>query len=485
MKYLSATEIARQINAGQLTSTAITEHYLNRIENYNPKLNAFVDLYPDTARLAAKQRDQQKDDQPGPLHGVPISVKECYQVKDTRTTLNYPPLRNLVADSTSLLVQRLLDAGAVLLGKTNVPTLLADAQTFGPIYPRANNPYDLSRTPGGSTGGGAAALAADLCALELGSDIGGSIRNPAHHCGLFGLKPTENGHHLDGHIPPLPDLDLGLSVMNCTGPLARTAEDLALAHKVLFAPDWQQRLYLPIAREQNLSPDLSGYRFGFLTSIIGVQPGKAASKAMKDTRAKLEAAGAEVTDFRLDDQLVRESLTLWIELFGYAMGQTLKMPYRRLLYWQYRKLLKSSACLPSAHALKALKTGLTLNFKSFSRALKRRQELVTEAMRQQQSVDIVVSPTTLGPAFPHNSARHTIEMDGQNIPYVDYCFPFVNFFSLTGQPVVTVPTGTAKTGLPIGLCFSAAHHQDQTLLHLAKLLEDQGFAFHAPNFGND
>ncbi|MFC7158952.1 amidase family protein [Pseudidiomarina halophila] len=204
MKYLSATEIARQINAGQLTSTAITEHYLNRIENYNPKLNAFVDLYPDTARLAAKQRDQQKDDQPGPLHGVPISVKECYQVKDTRTTLNYPPLRNLVADSTSLLVQRLLDAGAVLLGKTNVPTLLADAQTFGPIYPRANNPYDLSRTPGGSTGGGAAALAADLCALELGSDIGGSIRNPAHHCGLFGLKPTENGHHLDGHIPPFP-----------------------------------------------------------------------------------------------------------------------------------------------------------------------------------------------------------------------------------------------------------------------------------------
>ncbi|MDN7125449.1 amidase [Pseudidiomarina terrestris] len=486
MKYMSATTIASQTASGELSSTAITDYYLGRIDNYNPQLNAFVDIFAEQARYTAKLRDQQqREDKPvGVLHGVPVSVKECYQIKDTKTTLNYQGLRNYVSDSTSLLVQRLVDAGAVVLGKTNVPSLLADAQTFGPIYPTCNNPYALDRTPGGSTGGGAAALAADLCALEIGSDIGGSIRNPAHNCGLFGFKPTENGHHLDGHIPPLPHLDLGLSVMNCTGPLARSAVDLELAYNVLFAPDWEQRLYLPIAREQKTPDDLSGYSFGFVDNMAGVQPGSEVRNAMQRTRDKLIAAGAEVNDIRIDQELAREALVLWVELFGYAMGQTLRLPVRKLLYWQYRHLFKRSS-LPADQALKALSSGLSLNFKAFSRALKRRQEIVTEALRQQKSVDIIVSPTTLGPAFPHNKDHKAVMLDGEKIPYVDFCFPFVNFFSLTGQPVVTVPTGLTESGLPVGLCFAAAHHQDQTLLHLAQLMEKQGFTFQPPDFGKD
>ncbi|MGQ4277300.1 amidase [Pseudidiomarina sp. E22-M8] len=481
MKYLPATEIARQINSGQLSSAVITEHYLSRIEQYNPQLNAFVDVYADTARAAATQRDQQPRDQFGPLHGVPISVKECYQVKDTRTTLNYPPLRNFVADSTSFLVQRLVDAGAILLGKTNVPTLLADAQTFGPLYPTCNNPHDLNRTPGGSTGGGAAALAADMCALELGSDIGGSIRNPSHFCGLYGLKPTENGHPNDGHTPPFPSQQLGFSIMNSTGPLARSAADLKLAYDVLYAPDWQQRLYLPLEGTQAIKSNLAEYRFGYLNNLMGLQGGQAVSKAMQATKNKLELAGAEVRAVAIDHKLARELLTLWVELFGFSVGQTLSWPIRKLFYWQFRGLLKNSS-LP---ATTALKTGLSLDFKAYSRALKRRQELVTEVQRCYSGVDVVISPTCLGPAFPHNPKHKAIALDGDQIPYVDYCFPYVALNNLTGQPVLTVPTGAGTQDLPIGLSFAAAHHQDQTLLHLAKLLEHHGFVFHAPNFGND
>ncbi|CAB0150783.1 Acylamidase [Pseudidiomarina piscicola] len=480
MKYLSATTIAQQIKSGQLSSLAITEHYLQRIGAQNGQLHAFVEVFSESALATAKQRDSEPSR--GPLHGVPISIKECYQLAGSRTTLNYPPLRNAVAQSTSLLVQRLIAAGAVIVGKTNVPTLLADAQTFGPIYPTCNNPHALERTPGGSTGGGAAALAADLCALELGSDIGGSIRNPANFCGLFGFKPTENGHPLDGHVPPLPELDLGMSVMNCTGPLARSAADLALAYDVLYAPDWQQRLYLPVAQEQKLAGSLADYRFGFVDNIAGLRPGSAVSKALAHCKQALAATGAEVSDLTIDEHLAREVLILWIELFGYAMGQTLSLPVRKLLYWQYRSLLKRSS-LPSERTLKAFKTGLRLNLRTFSQALKRRQQLVTEVRRQQAQVDIIVSPTNLGPAFPHNPKHQSIALDGEQVPYVDYCFPFVNFYSLTGQPVLTIPTGRTGQGLPVGLSFAAAHHQDQTLLHLGGLLEQQGFHFHAPDKG--
>lgn len=159
MNYLTASDIARAIAANEFSSAAVTEHYLQRIEQHNSQLNAYVDVYRKQAMAQAQQRDQVSGAR-GPLHGVPVSIKECYLYEGTPTTLNYPPLKNYVGKQTSPLVQRLIDAGAVILGKTNVPQLLADSQTFGPLYPTANNPFDLRRTPGGSTGGGAAALAA-------------------------------------------------------------------------------------------------------------------------------------------------------------------------------------------------------------------------------------------------------------------------------------------------------------------------------------
>lgn len=440
-----------------------------RIAKLNPKLNAFVELFYEQALKTAKQCDQ--SDTKGPLHGVPISIKECYQLAGTATTINYTPLRNYRAETTSPLVQRLIDAGAVIVGKTNVPTLLADAQTFGPLYPTANNPYDLTRTPGGSTGGGAAALAAGLVDIELGSDIGGSIRNPAHFCGLYSIKPTENGHAHDGHIPPLPDHDVGLHFMNSTGPLARSATQLKTAYDVLYQPDWQRRFYLPIARPQVTPDSLAGYRFGYIDSFLGLGPGQDVTRALEKTIGDLREKGASVEKITLDPHLARKLLTLWVELFGFVMGQTLSWPVRKLIYWQYSKLLKRSS-LP---ATKALKSGLSLNLKRLSAALKERDEVIAEINRLYAQVDVVISPTSLGPAFPHNHKHESILLDGEAVPYVDYCFPFVMLYNLTGQPVLNVPTGLTESGLPVGLSFAAAHHQEPTLLHLAQLLEAEGY----------
>ncbi|MGI0153201.1 amidase [Pseudidiomarina sp. WS423] len=465
MNYLSATTIANAIQAGDLTSTAITEHYLTRIEQHNPKLNAFIDTYRSQALVQAKQRDDNAN-RLGPLHGVPISIKECFLYQGTATTLNYPPLKNYQGSQTSPLVQRLLDAGAVILGKTNVPQLLADSQTFGPLYPTANNPFDVTRTPGGSTGGGAAALAADLCALELGSDIGGSIRNPAAYCGLFGLKPTENGHSHDGHVPPLPEHKLGFSVMNCTGPLARAPEDLELAYRVLY-PDQQLKLE---------GRPLSGYTFGYFDNFHGLTAGQSVQLGLGKLKQLLVAQGATLKPVTIDKQLAAQVMELWAELFGFSIAQNLPWLIRKIFYMKFRPALRDS----SLTLIPALKRGLSLDFKHLSRALYRRREVIAELNRSFAACDAVLSPTALGPAFQHNHQHQRIALDGEQIPYMDYCFPFVALYNLSGQPVLTVPSGCDELGLPIGISISAPHHHEGRLLHIGHLLAQNGVRFSPP-----
>ena len=206
MIYKGASEHAQAIRNGACKITDLLEVYGNQIKKHNDKINAIVIDNIEAARESARllENQLQEGKELGPLYGVPVTVKEAFNMKGLKTTVNYPRLKDYVPQEDSIFVKRLYEAGAIILGKTNVPMLLSDSQTFGPLYPTCNNPYDITRTPGGSTGGGAAAVAAGMTTFELGSDIGGSIRNPSHYCGLFGLKPTQNAHHQDGHIPPLP-----------------------------------------------------------------------------------------------------------------------------------------------------------------------------------------------------------------------------------------------------------------------------------------
>ena len=213
--FLSATALAQQIRNGETTSVALLEHYLERVDRYNPELNAIVVDMREEALVAAKAADAAvaRGDALGPLHGVPMTAKESYGVAGTPTTFGNPAWADNVVDRDSVPVQRLKDAGVVLFGKTNVPLALADFQSYNDVYGTTNNPYDHSRGPGGSSGGSAAALAAGLTGFEIGSDIGGSIRNPAHFCGVFGHKPTWNllwmyGHSGPGDIRSMPDLSV-------------------------------------------------------------------------------------------------------------------------------------------------------------------------------------------------------------------------------------------------------------------------------------
>src|SRR3984893_13914210 len=234
--FWSAKRLARHIRRRKIGCLELLDHYLARVERHNSSLNAIIvtDIPAARKRAEAADRALKKGDVWGPLHGLPITVKESYDVCGLPTTWGLTELKGNIAKQNAVVIDRLLGAGVVLFGKSNVPRLLADWQSFNDIYGTTNNPWDLKRSPGGSSGGAAAALAAGLTGLESGSDIGGSIRNPAHFCGVYGHKPTYGLVPLRGHAQPGVVADADISVV---GPLGRSADDLALALGVMAGPD--------------------------------------------------------------------------------------------------------------------------------------------------------------------------------------------------------------------------------------------------------
>ena len=233
--HLPAYELANKIKNKEISSLELTQHFIDRIEKYDNKINAVVVRTFEDAIEAAKKADEaiSKQDSLGPLHGIPMTIKESYNIQGQCTSWGIPDYKGNIAKEDGLAVKRLKKAGAHFLGKTNVPMNLADFQSYNDIYGITGNPWDLKKTPGGSSGGSAAALAAGFCSLEAGSDIGGSIRNPAHYCGVFGHKPSHGIIPSSGHelIPNVPEPDLSVC-----GPLARSAKDLEIALDVMAGP---------------------------------------------------------------------------------------------------------------------------------------------------------------------------------------------------------------------------------------------------------
>src|SRR4051794_9570520 len=245
LHYKSASELGRMIRRKKIGCLELLDHFLARVEKYNPQLNAIIWMDTDRARKRAKAADAalKKGKRFGPLHGVPMTIKESYQVAGTPSTWGSPAMKN-VSDATAVSAQRMIDAGVTPFGKTNVPLMLADWQSYNAVYGVTRNPWDRDRTPGGSSGGSAAALSAGLTGIDAGSDIGSSIRNPAHFCGVFGHKPTfglvtYRGQALPGGVAP-PDISV-------LGPLARSAQDLDVALDIMAGHDPDDGGYLKVA----------------------------------------------------------------------------------------------------------------------------------------------------------------------------------------------------------------------------------------------
>jgi amidase len=475
--FRSAKQLAADIRRKKIGSLELLDLYLSRVEKYDRGLNAIVVRDFDGARQRAKAADRAlaRGKALGPLHGVPMTIKESYDVAGLPTTWGVPALRDNIAAKNAVVVDRLLGAGAILFGKTNVPLYLADWQSFNAIHGTTNNPWDLARAPGGSSGGSAAALAAGLTGLEAGSDIGSSIRNPAHFCGVFGHKPTwgivpRHGQALPGQVAPV-DIDV-------VGPLARSADDLVLALSVMAGPDaidgagWALRLRPPRQKR------LRDYRVALMLDA----PEGRVDRQVQD---RLQALGDFLGRQRatVDDRArpaidTAEAGRVYIRLLRAATSA-------RQTDAEFEANVGLARALPpddDGYRARMLRASVQPH-RDWLAANEARHRMRLAWAEFFTRYDLLLCPVAGTAAIPHDQAgeRHerTVVVNGARVPVTDHLF-WAGYSGAFFLPSSAAPCGFTPAGLPVGVQIIGPQYGDLTCLAFARLLEREFQAFVPP-----
>lgn len=464
--YRSACELAQLIREKKATSTEIVREHLTRIKERNGELNAFVEVFEDEALAAAAERDRQAEAGKflGPLHGVPVSIKEQFWIKGKRSTINATMHRDFVAPEDAVIVNRIRESGAVLLGHTNVPRFLLDYQVCGDVYPEGKNPYNTDYTPGGSTGGGAAAVAAGFSPLELGGDLGGSIRVPSNFCGLYGLKPTERTVPLHGNVPLPGNFHTFIVHMTQAGPLARTLEDIEILWKVIVGPHESDRNTARIEWLAPVKTSLSEYKVAWVDGWPDYPVSKQVSGAIREFVGKLELQGCKLENRGPDGNLHDESLNLWAGILPYIIAQGAP--------WFVRRLLKMDVLSKAFKGAKKYRKNFDKAFRMsanhYGEMMLRRNLLVSGWEQFFHKYDFLICPGGFGPAFPRTKVGSRLRYDGTEMIYSDYLWPFVACFNASGHPALSVTLGLGKEGLPLGVQIVGPYWSEPELIAFAK-----------------
>jgi amidase len=479
LDFATALQAAEAIRAKKISSVELTERMFARIDHYNPQLNVFAYQLREDALAQAKKADaalaqgKASGQSLGVFHGVPITVKESFAVAGHPCTWGFPPLRDSKAPQNSSVVNRLLsNAGAVLLGATNVPVALADWQSYNSIYGQTNNPWDVKRSPGGSSGGSAAGLAAGLGYLSVGSDIGGSIRVPAHFCGLFGHKPTLDLVSMQGHIPGgnpgLPDFSTLLAV---GGPLARSASDLLAALKVLGGPaGWDAKAWkwqMPEPRARNLKD----FRVGYVIDDPIAPPTPEVKALLENVIEKLGRAGAKMKPGWPEGLKPAELLANYkfmLEAFFYSTAPPEEQERERKAF---------------PDSLTAKRSGALSSFADWQQQNFRRLAYRAQWQAYFDQVDVFLSPVAFTTAFPHDHSepqdQRTIATSAGPRHYMDM-LNWIAPATLTGCPATVAPVGRTPQGLPVGIQIMGPFWEDATPITFADLLSKELGGFTAP-----
>ncbi|NUT98106.1 MAG: amidase, partial [Saccharothrix sp.] len=469
--FTSAVDLVAAMRAGAVTSVELTEEAIARIERCDEVVNAICVPDFERARAAAHGADRARArGEDRPLLGVPVTVKESYNVAGLPTTWGMPPHRDYVPVEDAVQVSRLKAAGAVVLGKTNVPLGLQDIQSFNEIYGTTTNPWDHGRTAGGSSGGSAAALASGFGALSIGSDIAGSLRTPAHFCGVYAHKPTLGLAASRGMVPPsepaLP-VDLDLAVV---GPMARTARDLTLLLDVMAGPDplthgVAHRLALPPARHDQLR----GFRVLVLDEHPLIPTGSAVRAGVNRVADALVDGGARVERHSPLLPDLTEAAALYMQLLISGSVARFPMDSEEQVRAQVAGLGVDDRSLDAVR-LRAL----LFSHRDWMEANNRRESHRHGWRRLFTEFDAVVCPITPTPAFPHdhhpNPLERHIDIDGVKHPYFDQLV-WAGLATMPGLPATAVPAGRSPEGLPVGVQLIGPMSEDRTPLRLAELLE--------------
>jgi amidase len=464
--YASAHELARFIREGQATSVDIVKEHVARIKDRNGALNAVVALFEEEALATAAERDRQAREGKflGPLHGVPVTIKEQFWIQGKRSTINAKMHKDFIAPEDAVVVDRIRKSGAVILGHTNVPRFLVDYQVCGDIYPEGKNPYNTDCTPGGSTGGGAAAVAAGFSPLELGGDLGGSIRLPSNFCGLYGLKPTEKTVPLHGNIPLPKNARTYIVHMTQAGPLARTLEDIEILWKVIVGPHESDRDIPRIEWRASAKKSLSGYKIAWVDGWPDHPVSGQVSGAIKGLVGKLEQHGCRVENRSPERNLHEESLNLWMGIFPYMIAQGVP--------WFVRPFLKMDL---NSKVLKGVKKhrkefdkAFRMSANHYGEMMLRRSIAVSGWERFFADYDFLICPSSFGPAFARTQPGSKLRYEGTEMIYSDYAWPFVACFNASGHPALNIPLGLGKEGLPLGVQIVGPYWSEPEIIAFAK-----------------
>jgi Asp-tRNA(Asn)/Glu-tRNA(Gln) amidotransferase A subunit family amidase len=462
---LSAREIAARIRRKEVSPVEVARAHLDRIERRNPKLNAFVDCQPEVVLAQARNAEKalSRGDELGPLHGVPVSIKSSIDVAGHRSEAGTRLRAGYIAAEDAPLVARLRSAGAVILGVTNTPELLMAWETDNLLYGRTNNPWDLTRTSGGSSGGEAAAIAAGLSAGGVGSDGGGSIRVPAHFCGVCGLKPTPGRIPSTGHYPKAGG---PFAFVGVVGPMARTVEDLRTIFAVMAGADDGDPCAAPVPMREIQETAMRAITIGFFEDDGRTPVTPETRLAVSRAASLLSSCGFRVEPFR--PEVLEEAQRLWWEFFGTAGGMILGPMLRG----------HESELSPILREFKAWTNAVPAHTgESLLAAWLGRDAVREKILLQMRKYPVLICPVAAIPAFRHGGREWQVE--GKTVKYLD-AWSYCEWFNLLGFPAAVVPMGCSEEGLPIGVQIVGRPWEEEIVLAVAARLERQRGPWQAP-----
>ena len=476
LPFRTAKQLASAVRKKKIGCLELLDLYLKRVEAHNPKLNAIIATDIPGARKRAKAADKavKAGKKLGPLHGVPMTIKESFDVTGYSSTYGDPAFKKYIAPKNSLVAQRMVDAGVTLFGKTNVPLNLADWQSYNEIYGVTNNPWDLGRTPGGSSGGSGAALAAGLTGIEAGSDVGASIRNPAHYCGVYGHKPTYDVVSYKGHTRG----NVSVGDITVVGPLARGAEDLEIAMDVIAGPDeidgrgW--KLTLPRSKKKKLRD--------FKVAVLLSDPNAEVDQSVQDEIQKLAAflgkKKAKVSDSARPEIDTAELNDVYIRLLRAGTSG-------RMSDEAWRRAAHDAAALPDDDKsyFAQMQRGNALPHRTWIQLNEKRHRMRLAWDEFFKDYDLMLCPVAVTAAFPHDhkDPRHerTVVVNNKKVPVVDQIF-WAGYAGVAYLPASAAPIGQTRDGLPIGVQIVGPQYGDYTCIEFAKLLEQEYRSFKPP-----
>jgi amidase len=449
---MTAMEMVRRIRQKSLSAREVLAAHLKQIERVNPQVNAIVTLVPDQALAQAQLLDEAaaRNKFEGPLHGLPIAHKDLFATKGIRTTFGSPIFKEYVPTANSLMIERIQSAGAITIGKTNTPEFGAGSQTFNPVFGPTLNPWDVSKTCGGSSGGAAVSLACGMLPIADGSDTGGSLRNPASFCSVVGLRPSP------GRVPSFPS-GHAWNTLNVLGPMARTVQDVALLLSVMAGPDSRVPLSIHEPGSRFLQPlerDCKGLRLAWCPRFGGLPFDHRVLESFDSQREKFEGLGCITEDVDPDFSGADEAFRVFR-----AMN----------FYQQYGSLLQQRAHVKET-VIQELERGARLTPPEIADAETRRSRLFARTGQLMEKYDFLLLPVSQVPPFDVDQ-EYVTEIEGIKMgSYIDWmgsCY----FISITTLPAISVPAGFTPEGLPVGIQIVGRHQDDWGVLQLAHAFE--------------